>query len=165
MVCELLQKGELVEAQAVLDAAGCVCPSGSLWKGVYDERGQSYDVPAWLIGDPPNLVQDTAGDGGGGGGGAGVREADEAGSETDDEEEKPVALSRAEEKGKGRAVDVGEILKIKARLSDRATDVVVKVGQKEHVKVLARRVEELAGVWQSTFKHITCFFALVAEKR
>lgn len=37
-------------------------------------------------------------------------------------------------------------MKVRARLSDRGTDVVVKVGKEERVGVLVRRVREVAGI-------------------
>jgi hypothetical protein len=40
----------------------------------------------------------------------------------------------------------GEVVKVRARLSDRETDVVVNIGCEESVGVLVRRIREVAGV-------------------
>ena len=94
-VCELVEHSNLVDAQAVLDASGCTCPSGNLWGhkgGVYDELGEKYIVPAWAVGEPPGVVPDGSDDG----------EKSSSNEEEDEDEE----VSR--EKGKGKAVVVEE---------------------------------------------------------
>lgn len=60
---EYLQIGEVEEAQALLDAAGCTCPSGKLWRGVFDERGVEYNleddhrqIHDWLVFPPTGLA-------------------------------------------------------------------------------------------------------------
>lgn len=140
LVVDLIQKGELVEAKAVLEAAGCVCPTGAFWRGVYDERGESYEVPGWVIGEPEGLAVDDEElvDG----------DAETSRGSVEELVKEPVEYGEdgEMEKGKEREKDVGEVVKVKARLSDRATDVVVKVGMEEDVKILVRRVEEKASV-------------------
>lgn len=139
---ELVRVGEVAEAQGVLDAAGCTCPTGEVWRGVFDERGEWYKVPEWVVVEPGGLVEEGESEGG-----------SEGGSESESEEEEEVK-GRREGKGKGRAVEgadggranKGPVVKIRARLSDRGTDVVVKVGKEERVGVLVRRVREVAGV-------------------
>lgn len=135
LVVELLARGELGEAQAVFDAGGCLSPTGEVWRGVFDERGEKYEIPEWAVGEPGDLVEEV--DGG----------EEEEGSEVDDKEllEDEDGGNRAE-KGKAREVDVGEIVRVRARLSDRGTDVVVKIGMEECVRVLVRRIRELADV-------------------
>jgi hypothetical protein len=53
-----LQANEVAEAQTMLDAAGCTCPSGALWKGVYDPTGVLYKVPEWLVVEPEGLADE-----------------------------------------------------------------------------------------------------------
>lgn len=137
---ELVRAGEVAEAQGVLDAAGCTCPTGEVWRGVFDERGEWYKVPEWVVVEPGGLVEEGESE-----------EGSEGGSGSGSEEEE--VKGRREEKGKERAVegadggaDKGPVVKVRARLSDRGTDVVVKVGKEERVGVLVRRVREVAGV-------------------
>ncbi|KAF2842126.1 hypothetical protein M501DRAFT_998376 [Patellaria atrata CBS 101060] len=135
LVAELVRARDLEEAQGILDAAGCTCPTGDIWKGVFDERGQFYQVPEWIVRDPDGMLEEVAED------------KDLHGDATDEDEDgDKELLEHKEEKGKGRAVDVGEIMKVRARLSDRGTDVIVKIGKEEKLSVLIKRVKEIAGL-------------------
>ncbi|KAF2094620.1 hypothetical protein NA57DRAFT_46191, partial [Rhizodiscina lignyota] len=150
LICESLRQQDLEAAQAVLDAAGLTCPTGEVRRagdkqkdgGVYDELGERYQVPLWVMADPEGVVEDghnageTPREGGAGGQEA---EREEGYSDEDDDD---IMLSK--EKGKGREVDVGRIVKVRARLSDRGTDVVVRMGLEENVVMLRRRVKESA---------------------
>lgn len=42
----------------MLDVTGCNCPTGCLWKGVYDDTGVMYKVPEWLVVEPEGLVDE-----------------------------------------------------------------------------------------------------------
>jgi hypothetical protein len=137
MACELIETGELDEAQAVIDASGCTCPSGDVWGkkgGIYDELGEKYVVPAWIIGVPAGVVE-------GGDDGEEVKDEDIAGS----------AGKTKQEKGKGRMViqenppDEGD-LKVRVRLSHTARDVVVRTAEDEKVGMLLHRVRDEAEV-------------------
>ena len=136
MVSELLRRGEVAEAQGILDAMGMSCPNGRVARGrgrhrekggLFDERGVLYDLPAWVLTDPEDIVEE--------GEKEGLGEGDVAAT---------VARKRGE-KGKGRAEDPGEIVQVRARLSDRGTDVVVAVGVKQRVAVVVRGVQEQIG--------------------
>ncbi len=154
LVCELVREMQLAEAQGVLDAAGCTCPTGELAKGVFDERGAFYEVPGWVVADPAGVVADDDDDD------EDEDEGEEDGEEDtkmDDADEALVVGRTFElggEKGKGRVEelrappqpDKGRSVRVRARLSDRGTDVVVTFGPDEPAKVLVRRVRELAGV-------------------
>ncbi|KAK8168697.1 hypothetical protein BKA80DRAFT_267665 [Phyllosticta citrichinensis] len=119
LVVEMVQQGDVKGAQGVLDASGGTCPTGQLWKGIYDELGNEYSVPEWVVIEPAGIVADDTRD--------------------DDEEPESEDMTGAEEKGKGK---MGDMVKIKARLSDRGTDVVVKAGLDESVRtVIARMVQ------------------------
>ncbi|KAF3000137.1 hypothetical protein E8E13_005007 [Curvularia kusanoi] len=55
---EVLQAGDVATAQSLLDASGCTCPTGQLWSRVYDDRGNEYKVPEWLVLEPSGIVED-----------------------------------------------------------------------------------------------------------
>lgn len=135
LVCEMLRSGDLSGAQALLDAVGATCPSGRVAfdrrsggrkGGVFDALGVLYEIPGWVVGDPEDLIEEE--------------------KEVVDDEEDEEAVPRREEKGKGRAEEVGEIIRVRARLSDRGTDVLISVGKEQKVAVLVRTVQEEAGV-------------------
>lgn len=127
--------GDMETAQGILDAAGITLPRGDLISGAYDEVGNFYQLPESVISDPVNVVlesdDDVVGDA--------KAEPEE---ETDDEE----AERRREEKGKG-VIKGDDMIKVRARLSDRGgSDVQILLGKVQNVRVLARRVQEEAGV-------------------
>ncbi|GAB7348454.1 hypothetical protein MBLNU459_g6871t1 [Dothideomycetes sp. NU459] len=146
LVCDMLRAGDLAAAQGVLDAAGLTCPTGRVvgdrrnakgGKGVYDERGLLYEIPGWVVRDPADVVDDD----------------DDEEKKTSASLERPGAVTEVEEtpqqreeKGKGREEDVGEVVSIRARLSDRGTDVLVPVGREQKLAVLVRRIQDKAGV-------------------
>ena len=47
----------MATAQSLLDASGCTCPTGQLWSRVYDDRGNEYKVPEWLVLEPSGIVE------------------------------------------------------------------------------------------------------------
>lgn len=55
---EALQGGDVATAQSLLDATGCTCPTGQLWNRTYDDRGNEYRVPEWLVIEPTGIVDD-----------------------------------------------------------------------------------------------------------
>lgn len=68
---------------------------------------------------------------------------DESKDVTDDEEE---VERKREEKGKA-VLKIGDIVKIKARLSDRGgPDIVVTLGKDQPVRILVRRIQDEANV-------------------
>ena len=120
------------QAQGIVDAVGLNVPDGKVavgseprsqgrtrrTGGVFDERGVGYDIPAWVVADPEDVVEEA-----GGGGGEVLGE-----------------------KGKGKAGDVGEIVTVKARLSDRSMDVVVKMGMGQTAAVVCAEVHKRIGM-------------------
>lgn len=55
----------------MLDANDCTCPTGLLWRGVYDPTGVQYKIPEWVVVEPEGLAEeddmddkDVAGDAG-----------------------------------------------------------------------------------------------------
>ncbi|KAF4556964.1 Ubiquitin-binding domain-containing protein [Elsinoe fawcettii] len=141
IVCEMLRQGDVQGAQGMMDAVGLTCPTGRIKSekpargtgrdgerrkgGVFDEQGRGYDIPGWIVGDPEDLAEED------------VTLAEKEGdSDAEDSED---------EKGKGRERDEGDRVKVRARLSDRGSDVVVEVGMEQKVRVLVRRLEEKSG--------------------
>jgi hypothetical protein len=131
LVCELVERGERGDAQAVLDAAGGTCPSGTLWGrkgGCYDERGERYVVPIWCVGWPDGVPL----------------EDDEDGSGEAEAEMEERGGKWKEGKGKERAVDdaaiKGREMRVRARLSHTARDVMVKSGEEDSVSMLMQRL-------------------------
>ncbi|KAI9881042.1 MAG: hypothetical protein M1830_008924 [Pleopsidium flavum] len=135
MVVGLMMGGDLETAQGIIDAAGVTLPRGDLISGAYDEMGNFYQMPELVISDPANVIS---------GSHEGVIEdaKTERGEEIDEEE----LERRREEKGKG-VLKTGDTIKIKARLSDRGgPDVQILLGKDQNVRVLARKVQEEAGI-------------------
>ena len=134
----MLRRGDVGEAQGILDAMGMTCPNGRVARGrgrhrekggLYDERGELYDLPAWVVTDPEDVVE----------------EGEKEGVDYEEDGDVVVVARRRDEKGKGRAEDPGELVQVRARLSDRGTDVVVSVGLKQKVAVVVRSVQEQIG--------------------
>ncbi|KAF2804809.1 uncharacterized protein BDZ99DRAFT_480831 [Mytilinidion resinicola] len=143
-VVQLIRAGQVREAQGVLDAGACTCPTGEVWRGVFDERGEFYKVPEWVVVEPSGLVEER-------------EDGKDSRSGTDDEFDEEDAVVEKVDKGKGRAVegdevpgvvvaDKGNIVKVKARLSDRGTDVAIKIGSEERVGLLVRRIRDVADI-------------------
>lgn len=138
----MLQQGDLVGAQGIMDAADITCPTGKVSigrgedrapGGVYDERGELYELPAWLVTDPQDVVENDDGE---------EAKTDERG----DANNESVNQERREMKGKAKAVDTGQLITLRARLSDRAEDVIVSIGIKERVATIIRQLQEKGNV-------------------
>ncbi|KAH0544972.1 hypothetical protein FGG08_000898 [Glutinoglossum americanum] len=135
---------DLDTAQTILDAAGITIPTGDLVEGAYDEFGNYYTVPEQCLSDPLNIVatlDNTM---------SSLKIADDEDDEDEnlDTDEDEIERRR-EEKGK-KVVHAAEMYTVKARLSDRGgPDVQIGLGKDQSVRVLARKVQEEAGV--STF--------------
>ncbi|KAK4506446.1 hypothetical protein PRZ48_000178 [Zasmidium cellare] len=148
IACQMIRRGELSEAQGILDAVGVTVPNGKISKnrgrdrmrgGVYDDKGAPYDIPDWIVADPRDLIED-----------AGTEKEIDGADDDDDEDWEggvPVTSSGDDKeavrpKGKGRAEDIGEAIKLRARLSDRGTDVEVTLGSKQPVRTALQRIRE-----------------------
>ena len=134
VVIGLLADGDITTAQGILDAAAITVPTGDLKNGAYDEAGNLYQLPEYVISDPENIILDSDNI---------LKGEAESKDVTDDEEE--IARKR-EEKGKA-VLKIGDIVKIKARLSDRGgPDVVVTLGKDQPVRILVRRIQDEVNV-------------------
>lgn len=130
----LLADGDISTAQSIVDAAAITIPTGDLRNGAYDEAGNLYQMPEHVISDPQNVVLDHQED---------IKKGEVSNEATDDDE----AIERKrEEKGKS-VLKTGDMIKVRARLSDRGgPDVVIHLGKDQVVRMLVRRVQEEANV-------------------
>lgn len=161
LVCELVERGDLRDAQAVLDAAGGTCPTGSLWGrrgGVYDAWGERYVVPGWCVGWPRGVAREDGLELEGLGDGGLLGEVDE---DEDDEFWRDIGKGK-ERNGLGSSsliVDDGSFkgkeVKVRVRLSHTAKDVVVKTGDQDSVGLLLRRVR-VEGEVRYFHHHLSC---------
>ena len=130
VVVELLADGDVPLAQNVVDAAEIVVPTGDLKNGAYDSLGNLYQMPEHVVCDPVNVIIDEP------------EKQGKEGSSADGSEDEEEAVRRREEKGKGIVVE-GDMLKVKARLSDRGgPDIVVQMVKGQTVRWLIRRIQE-----------------------
>ncbi|KXT17735.1 hypothetical protein AC579_3609 [Pseudocercospora musae] len=143
LVCECLRQDDIAEAQAIMDAANITCPHGKVGRGrtkekqregVYDEQGQLYDLPYWVVTDPQDIIEDEG------------KDIDAEAEEDEEDEANEASLARRQEKGKGRAQSIGEELRLKVRLSDRASDMEVTIGSKQNVSVAIRAIKDQINV-------------------
>ena len=151
---ELLRDGDVVTAQSLLDAAGVTVPTGDLVQGAYDEGGAMYPMLEWVVADPEIVEADEedpqtrAGNndrnenGLGsvlGGKGLGFRRV----GVTEEHVEEEV---KGDAEGKSIDSQADERIRVRARLSDRAKDVVVWTAKDESVRSFVNRVREEARV-------------------
>lgn len=134
VVVGILADGDITTAQSILDAAAITVPTGDLKNGAYDEAGNLYQMPEHIISDPQNAVLDQQDE---------TKQGEVSNEATDDDE----AMERKrEEKGKS-VLKTGDIIKVRARLSDRGgPDIVIPLGKDQVVRILVRRVQEEANV-------------------
>ena len=137
----------LATAQSIISAADITLPTGDLAQGAYDALGNYYSMPDHIVSDPLNVSTrpDSVADDDGMGDTkadltAGEETTEEGDVDTDDQ-----TTRRREEKGKA-VVDVRDLIKIQARLSDGSKDVVVMIGKDTTVRGVARQLAEEANV-------------------
>lgn len=132
LAVQSLQAGKLRDAQGWLETMECTCPTGCLWKGVYDSTGVLYKLPEWLVVEPEGLVPDTTdglGEDGPAGGGAAAAAAgtdDAQDDEDEDEDDEPML--------------------VRARISRTGRDVTLKLRRKEQVASIVQKIKEHAEV-------------------
>ncbi|KAL5407566.1 hypothetical protein PMIN03_007042 [Paraphaeosphaeria minitans] len=116
-----LQAGDVREAQVLLDATECTCPNGMLWRGIFDNRGEWYKVPEWIVIEPDGLVEEED-----------LKE--EAGSVGEDD---------------GKEVEVEELggeVKVLCRLSSTGKDYRIDARKGERVGSLVTKLKAKAGL-------------------
>jgi hypothetical protein len=124
LAAQSLQAGKLRDAQQWLETMECTCPTGCLWKGVYDSTGIMYKVPEWLIVEPEGLVPDQTENDAEGGPATGTDAVQEP---EDDEDDDPVVV-RVRISRDGRDV----VIKLKSRLP--VASVVEKIREQAEVR-------------------------------
>lgn len=158
IACEMLRNNNVAGAQGMLDSCNLTCPTGRIKYerprveegqsrghkgGVFDERGGRYDIPGWLVSDPEDLVPEPSNED--------DTEAEEDAADTHGEKlgsldgASDLSVEQPLEKGKGKQV-IGNIVQVRARLSNGAQDVTVECGLKEKIRVLGQRIREKAGL-------------------
>jgi len=174
---------DLKGAASVLEAAGCTVQRHRLEEGVWDESGGLYVLPVWVVSDPSDVIEGedvTMGDVHGDADGD-VTEAEEEGADGDGEGDfegkegareggvltEKMMGDEEGQKGKGKQVVAAprDPVKVRARLSDRGTDVVVLVDKDENVKVVVQRILEEAGVSSSLVLVCGCILWRKTDKR
>lgn len=120
-----LQAGDIREAQVLLDATECTCPNGMLWRGIFDNRGEWYKVPEWIVIEPDGLV------------------------EGDDLQEEDGSLGEDDHK-EAEVEELGEEVKVTCRLSSTGKDYRVTIRKGERVGTLVTELKTKAGVSPST---------------
>lgn len=136
----LMYADDMATAQSIIDAAGVTVPTGDLCEGCYDEQGVLYRLPQCIVSDPENMAEEDSADSFSG--------HDELDGMDDklatDEASGDELIERKDEKGKARERD---LIKVTVRLSDRmGPDLVVSVGKSQNVGLVARKVQQEAGV-------------------
>ena len=125
LAAQSLQAGKLKDAQQWLETMECTCPTGCLWKGVYDSTGIMYKVPEWLIVEPEGLVAEADSDEDAAMGAA------EVAQESDDEEDDEPSL-------------------VRVRISRNGHDVALKIRRKEQIMSIVEKLKKQAKVRSST---------------
>ncbi|KAI0126200.1 hypothetical protein BJ170DRAFT_597425 [Xylariales sp. AK1849] len=154
----------LATAQSILKAAEITLPTGDLANGVYDSLGHYYALPEFVVTDPVNVAEDKEQQTDGMGKDVGKAEEDLNGGEHTAEEvvDDGEARFRREEKGKAVA-DERAMIKIRARLSDTGRDVIVKAGNIESVRSVARKIHEEAGLNASRWVRLAYMGKILKE--
>lgn len=137
----------LIDAQGILDAAGITLPTGYLEDGAFDERGQLYSVPATVLSNPSNMLDDDND--------TVIAKEETLSKDLDLDTSDSRHLSHyttAEEKlDKGKDAMEKDAVSVKCRLSDRGgPDVIVHIGPSQPTKKLVRRLRSEANLSLST---------------
>lgn len=134
------QAGEIKEAQTLLDAVGCTCPTGKLWHAIYDERGVEYAIRdgrrnyEWLVFEPSGLL------------GEGEVDSTEDKGKTEVDGGNENESGAAKGKGKARAEDKGKVVKARCRLSSTGRDHYVDYRKGEPIGSIMEALTAITGV-------------------
>ena len=159
MAAQHLQAGEVTEAQTMLDAAGCTCPSGALWKGVYDPTGVLYKVPEWLVVEPEGLASDDDQSGSGV-----VRETSGAAEQGQAGVGTEVEAEAEANEGAELEAEKDETAAVRIRTSHDQKDVVVHIRQRETVGAIVQKLKQQTEVGHLYTAYISCKTKAVTNK-
>ena len=111
----------------MLDVTGCTCPTGLLWRGVYDPTGVQYKVPEWVIVEPE-----------------GVAEAEEGGEGAErGEEDGGRATSASVEEGRDTVETPGDDeVNVRVRTSHDQKDVSLKIRKRDPVGSIVEKLKQ-----------------------
>ncbi|KAF1831490.1 hypothetical protein BDW02DRAFT_505090 [Decorospora gaudefroyi] len=125
LAAQYLQTGELQEAQTMLDVTGCTCPTGLLWRGVYDQRGVQYKVPEWVVVEPEGLAEAT---------------------HMDDEAAPGLASASVLKETMPDSEDdaAGGLVRVRVRMSHNQKDVFVEMQRNDTVAVIVEKLRKQA---------------------
>lgn len=161
-VSELIRRGDLTDAQGILDAAGITLPTGRLEEGIYDERGMHYRIPENILTDPLNVVDED---------GATMVGNDGLSKELDAGQDVVPAITSTdgathEKVDKGKEAMEKDAVKVRCRLSDRGgPDTTILLGQSQTVAVLIRRLRTEASISSSARIRIAYLGRILVEKQ
>ena len=113
----------------MLDVTGCTCPTGLVWRGVFDATGVQYKVPEWVVVEPEGIVEEDEVDQqqGSGSGEVAKGKLDEADDEAKDD-------------------TPNELFDVRVRTSHDSRDVVIQVRRKDAVARVVDRGKAKANV-------------------
>lgn len=100
--------------------------------GVFDETGVRYDIPAWVVVDPGDIIPDHDGH-------------DAVDEEVEKEPKPSTSTSTPNSSSDPLAASEEETITLKARLSDRPLDVTVRIGRSQTAGMVCSRVRERIG--------------------
>lgn len=135
----------LATAQTILSAAEISLPTGNLANGVYDSLGNYYQLPEWIVSDPANMVEHSAGNAKGDVSAAEMDETVEELQTDEDESGDEDANRRKQEKGKD-IVDIRDQFALRARLSETGRDVDIMVLKSDTVRIVIRKLASESSV-------------------
>lgn len=146
----------LATAQTIVNAAEITLPHGGFSPGVFDSRGEYYQIPNHIVCDPTNIVLGNMDDNDDTKPGMSVASARLAADEEVEE-----AARRREEKGKSN-INVKEQMVLVARLSENGQDVKVSFAPDEPVSSVLRRIIVESGV---SSRHTRLLTVCLADTR
>lgn len=114
----------------MLTAAEISLPTGNMLNGAYDSLGNYYALPEWVISDPQNMVE---------------RDQDKDGID-DDETQGDGEDGEMGKEEKGKEVDEGEPVQVRARLSETGNDISVTVSSTDLVRTVIKKMATEAKV-------------------
>ncbi|KAI4643200.1 uncharacterized protein J4E79_011362 [Alternaria viburni] len=125
LVAQHLQAAQLQEAQTMLDVSDCTCPTGLLWRGVYDATGVQYKVPEWVVVEPEGLAEED-----------GMDDKDLAGDASASAVQETVEDTLAD--------DSGSLIRVKVRTSHDQRDHQVVMRMRDSIATIIEKLKKQA---------------------